>query len=492
MTRLPWTLQSRVGRRIVTLFVLSALVPILVLTVLGYFQVRNQLLDQARAQLGLSAKSVGMNLIDQLRVAAELIETSDTVRQAAIASRLVRRAPAHPQEQALEIVAGPDSAAPAIWLLSRSGAIRAELRHEHLFRGARDRAAVGMAETDLCVRDTRTGLALHCEFAEEPGPRVGASWDLFLAYDYGAPAWRIEVAMPRAAVLAPVLAFRRTLIATLVLVLGLVIALASSQVRRSLEPLEALRDGTRRLAVHDFSQPVTVASRDEFQELAESFNTMSGELNREFSENAQLITRLNELSWGALAALGRTVDASSPWTAGHSERVTSLSLRMAQRLGLGKEDQDTLHRGGLLHDIGKIGVAPEILDKPDKLTFDELARIREHPILGAKILAPLSAFADAIPIVLYHHERWDGTGYPSCLMGTRIPRLARLLSVADVYDALVSNRPYRAGWSHEAAMAEIRTQSGTQFDPQMVVVFEEVMAAEGDAARFTLAEKVSA
>ena len=490
--RLTLTLQSRVGRRIAMMFVLSALLPILALGLLGYFQVRSQLITQAQAQLALAAKSVGMNVIDELRVASEVLGSGDSARQAAIASQIIRRRPAAAPRQTLEVVAGPDSGAPAIWLLARDGSTRALLKPGRLFRGARDRAAVGTAETDLCVRDTRTGLALYCEKTSEAGARIGATWDLFLAYDYGAPPWRIEVALPRSAVLAPVLTFRRTLIATLVLVLGLVIALSSIQMRRSLEPLQALRDGTRRLAAKDFSQPVTLHSGDEFQELAESFNTMSGDLNRQFQDNARLISNLNELSWGALAALGRTVDASSPWTAGHSERVTSLSLRMALQLGISKDEQDTLHRGGLLHDIGKIGVAPEILDKPDKLTFDELARIREHPILGAKILAPLSAFAEAIPIVLYHHERWDGTGYPSCLMGNRIPRLARLLAVADVYDALVSNRPYRGGWSHEAAMEEIRAGSGTQFDPQMVTVFEQVMAAEGDAARFTLVEKVPA
>jgi HD-GYP domain-containing protein (c-di-GMP phosphodiesterase class II) len=116
----------------------------------------------------------------------------------------------------------------------------------------------------------------------------------------------------------------------------------------------------------------------------------------------------------------------------------------------------------------------------------ELARIREHPALGAKILEPLAAFAEAIPIVRSHHERFDGGGYPQRLAGEEIPLLARLLAVADVYDALVSSRPYRPGWNHEEALATIRAGSGTHFDPRMVEAFFDVMEQEGDAARFSL------
>ena len=487
---LTLTLQSRVGRRIATLFVVSAVLPILALGLLGYIQVRDQLLDQARSQLALSAKSVGMNVIDQLRIATQLLVNGDSTRRSAIAVRIERPARTAARIPALELVLSSEYGT-QIWLASPDRTQRALLRPEYLFEGARDRAA-GLADSDVCVTNTGTGQELYCDRSAEGAERISATWDLFLAYDYEVPPWRIEVSLPRSVVLAPVLAFRRTLAATLVLVLGLVVVLTSVQVRRSLEPLESLRDGTRRLAAHDFSQPVELHSGDEFQELAESFNRMSSELNGQFQDNARLISKLESLSWGALAALARTVDASSPWTAGHSERVTSLSLRMAGLMGISTDERDTLHRGGLLHDIGKIGIPPEILDKPGQLDYGELARIREHPTLGAKILAPLAAFADSIPIVLYHHERWDGTGYPSNLMGSRIPKLARLLAVADVYDALVSNRPYRAGWSHEAAMEEIRAASGTQFDPAMVAAFEAVMAQEGDAARFTLVARVPA
>ncbi len=202
--------------------------------------------------------------------------------------------------------------------------------------------------------------------------------------------------------------------------------------------------------------------------------------------NSRLIVRLNGLSYGALAALARTVDANSHWTAGHSERVTALSMRIARWMRLPEGELDTLHRGGLLHDIGKIGVPGAILDFPGPLDDAGRAAIRSHPALGAKILSPVAAFADAIPIVLYHHERVDGAGYPEQLKGGDIPFLARLLAVADVYDALVSNRPYRPGWSPHLAVDTIRGLAGAHFDPVMVTAFLGVMGAEGDAARFAI------
>ncbi len=202
--------------------------------------------------------------------------------------------------------------------------------------------------------------------------------------------------------------------------------------------------------------------------------------------NSRLIDRLNGLSYGALSALARSVDANSHWTAGHSERVTALSMRIARQLQLPDRELDTLYRGGLLHDIGKIGVPNSVLDFAGELDEAGFAAIRKHPELGAKILSPIAAFADAIPIVLSHHERIDGTGYPQRLKGDDIPHLARLLAVADVYDALVSNRPYRGGWASEVAIDRIRASSGRHFDPVMIEAFLQVMAVEGDRARFSV------
>ena len=194
--------------------------------------------------------------------------------------------------------------------------------------------------------------------------------------------------------------------------------------------------------------------------------------------NARLIEELDELNWGTLYALARAIDAKSNWTAGHSERVTEVALKIGQTLGLDQKKLDDLHRGGLLHDIGKIGIPPEILDKAGKLTDEEYQLMREHVRIGARILEPIEAYAAVIPVVLHHHEYYDGSGYPDGLKGEAIDLGARIFTVADHYDALISDRPYRAGLPRERVIGFIKEDSGTKFDPNVVKAFLEVMAQE--------------
>jgi len=194
--------------------------------------------------------------------------------------------------------------------------------------------------------------------------------------------------------------------------------------------------------------------------------------------NARLIEELDELNWGTLYALARAIDAKSNWTAGHSERVTEVALKIGQALGLDQKKLDDLHRGGLLHDIGKIGIPPEILDKAGKLTDEEYALMREHVRIGARILEPIEAYGAVIPVVLHHHEYYDGSGYPDGLKGEGIDLGARIFTVADHYDALISDRPYRAGLPREKVIGFIKEDSGTKFDPNVVKAFLEVMAQE--------------
>jgi putative nucleotidyltransferase with HDIG domain len=194
--------------------------------------------------------------------------------------------------------------------------------------------------------------------------------------------------------------------------------------------------------------------------------------------NARLIEELDELNWGTLYALARAIDAKSNWTAGHSERVTELALKIGQVMGLNQKQLDDLHRGGLLHDIGKIGIPPEILDKAGKLTDEEYELMREHVRIGARILEPIEAYAEIVPVVLHHHEYYDGTGYPVGLIGEDIDLGARIFTVADHYDALISDRPYRAGLPRERVIGFIKEDSGTKFDPKVVAAFLEVMTQE--------------
>jgi putative nucleotidyltransferase with HDIG domain len=195
--------------------------------------------------------------------------------------------------------------------------------------------------------------------------------------------------------------------------------------------------------------------------------------------NARLIEDLKSLNWGTLEALARTVDAKSRWTAGHSERVAELSVKIARAMECDDKTVNTIHRAAFLHDIGKIGIPASILDKPSELTGEEYDKVKKHPVIGAKILEPIEAYSDTIPIILQHHERYDGKGYPHGLSGEEITLGARILSVADVYDALISIRPYRQGWMEMEVVQEIIDKSGRQFDPDVVGAFLSTVSFSG-------------
>jgi putative nucleotidyltransferase with HDIG domain len=460
---------------------------------------------------------------------------------------------------------------------------------------------------------------------------VGRFLSLYMKNEFLAPKWVVVLCESKAHVLAPMASFKQIFPLVVLLALWVVLLLSISQIRRNLIPLEKLQEGTKRIAVRDFSSRVNVSSGDEFQELAESFNSMAGRLDKQFNalitmneidrsilsaldtrkivdtvlnrlrelfpcdcvavalldsrsadgglmhiqygqaegekwlvpirvttddvqrlydnpeqlllhptgeypeylsplvelelelflalpmfvsqrlcgiivlgyldpeelneddaiqarqladqvavaiSNARLIEELDELNWGTLYALARAIDAKSDWTAGHSERVTELALKIGQVMGLDQEQLDDLHRGGLLHDLGKIGIPPDILDKAGKLTEMEYELMQEHVRIGARILEPIEAYAKIVPIVLHHHEYYDGTGYPEGLAGEAIDLGARIFTVADHYDALISDRPYRAGLPRERVIAFIQEDSGNKFDPQVVAAFLQVMTQE--------------
>jgi putative nucleotidyltransferase with HDIG domain len=195
--------------------------------------------------------------------------------------------------------------------------------------------------------------------------------------------------------------------------------------------------------------------------------------------NAGLVRELSELNWGTLEALARAIDAKSHWTSGHSDRVTKLGLKIGRVLGLSEKEMDVLHRAGLLHDIGKLGTPMDILDKKEKLTNKEEKIMREHTRTGVRILEPIAAYADVVPIVLHHHEYFNGEGYPEGLAGKAISLGGRIFAVADSFDALTSDRPYRQALNREYAIEMIKQGSGRQYDPEIVQAFLEVMAQEG-------------
>lgn len=189
--------------------------------------------------------------------------------------------------------------------------------------------------------------------------------------------------------------------------------------------------------------------------------------------NSNLVDELDQMAEGTLRALARTVDANSPWTAGHSERVSEMCLKLGEILGLDKERLHNLTRAALLHDIGKIGISTNILDKKGRLSDEEYEIIKQHPLVGASILEPIKVYKKIVPIVLQHHEQFDGNGYPYGLSGNEIIIEARIMAVADVYDALISDRPYRKGWEKEKVIDFIKEKSGSHFDPRVVKAFDD-------------------
>jgi putative nucleotidyltransferase with HDIG domain len=191
--------------------------------------------------------------------------------------------------------------------------------------------------------------------------------------------------------------------------------------------------------------------------------------------NAGLVQALDRLNVGTLNALARTVDAKSSWTAGHSQRVATMAVDLGRELGLGDETLDLITRGSLLHDIGKIAVPSAILDKAGRLTAAEYEVMKEHPRTGARILEPIVEYHRLIPIVLQHHEWFDGRGYPDGLAGDAISFEARIVAVADVFDALRSERPYRDAMDLDKCMRVIQSGRDTQFDPHVVHAFARMM-----------------
>jgi hypothetical protein len=181
-----------------------------------------------------------------------------------------------------------------------------------------------------------------------------------------------------------------------------------------------------------------------------------------------------------LRALMAALDAKDRLSEGHTERVVRMTIELAKRLDVPEPHLVHIERGAMLHDVGKIGVPDEILKKPDALTDQEWEAMRKHPLLAGLLVSKVGFLEPSLPILLYHHERYDGTGYPFGLSGDSIPLEARIFAVVDAYEAMTQDRPYREALPHHEAMDEIREYNGTQFDPDVVAVFEELMASRPD------------
>ena len=680
--------RSTLARRFFTLFVLSALVPTVILAVVAYPYVSDQLFAQSSERLWRTAKSESLSVHERLlfldsqlnSVASMLAEAeqdqwvgsaasarmnemfaglavavADDVIQVIYGERPPSPKPAPEQMKHLRygktiLTTEASDGAMRMWRLLRpddpmSGTVVGTISESYLW--GLESGNLVPPETEICVYDdarrllygtfpgcteiesvvvdrASSGLRGEFTFAWNEEDHRASYRNLFLLPVFAVRDWTFVLVESEERILRPMREFRNIFPPVVLTSLWVVLLASIYSIRRSLVPLDRLTEGTRRIAEKDFSTKVEVDSGDEFEDLADAFNSMSSRLLRQFRalatnagihravlssldtptivetavvggleavdadivgialrtgerpeemmllyaargapetvhteavqlsawdldnlsqnpesrvlninpdasgliaalpdakgltvtalpvrlgerleavlcmarvegqeftddersqarqladqvavalSNSKLIDELKALTWGTLEAFARAIDAKSPWTAGHSERVTTMSLRIAAKMGRSESQLEVLHRGALLHDIGKLGISVKVLDKPGRLDEDELRQVMNHPSIGGRILQPIRAFSDILPIVEQHHEKFDGTGYPNKLAGEEIDINARILAVADTYDAMISDRPYRKGFDHEKAVGLILEETGRQFDPKVLQAF---------------------
>lgn len=224
-----------------------------------------------------------------------------------------------------------------------------------------------------------------------------------------------------------------------------------------LSPIDHLQRVAYDLTSGLYTTRATLATGDELESLAHAFNSMTDEIISSYES--------------AVMSLAAAVEARDPYTRGHIDRVAKYAVTIAEELGLEAEQLPEVKLGAILHDIGKIGISDSILCKPGKLDPHEFEEMKAHPRKGVEIISDSKFLAPLSTVILHHHERFDGTGYPGGLQGEQIPMIARILTVADTFDAMTSDRPYRIGLSRKVAVAEIQQEAGKQFDPRVVEAF---------------------
>ncbi|HUZ45030.1 MAG TPA: HD domain-containing phosphohydrolase [Terriglobia bacterium] len=252
----------------------------------------------------------------------------------------------------------------------------------------------------------------------------------------------------------------------LVIFISLIVAVfAAKSITR---PIDSLTRTARAIAGRDFSVRADVRSRTEIGELAESFNRMAEDIQQYISDLKAASEQNRQLFIDSIEMIAAAVDAKDPYTKGHSNRVSQYSVILAKEIGLDEDEVERLRISAILHDVGKIGIDDRVLKKPGRLTSEEFDLMKRHTIMGFEIVRQVAQLADTLPGIRWHHESLDGTGYPDGLKGDELPLLVRIITVADTFDAITTDRPYQAGRDFPATLDILKEQAGTRYDPILV------------------------
>jgi HD-GYP domain-containing protein (c-di-GMP phosphodiesterase class II) len=236
-------------------------------------------------------------------------------------------------------------------------------------------------------------------------------------------------------------------------------------------PIRALADRTREIAQGNYQQRVELKTKNEIGDLADNFNVMSESIENAVEQLRKAAHENHLLFINSVRMLAAAIDAKDPYTRGHSERVARYSIGIGKNLELPEKEMRNLRISALLHDVGKIGIDDRILRKPGALSDEEFEVMKQHPAKGAAIMSGVAQLIDIIPGMKYHHEKWSGGGYPDGLEGEQIPMQARIVAIADTFDAMTTNRPYQKAMELGYVVEKIKSFAGTRFDPRVVDAF---------------------
>jgi len=249
--------------------------------------------------------------------------------------------------------------------------------------------------------------------------------------------------------------------------------------RRLVVPLQNLASTSSQIADGNLAVRANVRGEDEIARLGGNFNYMAGNIEALVRRLKKALRQNQELFLETIKTLAAAIDAKDRYTRGHSERVSSYSMAIARHLSMNQEEVFRVHIAAILHDVGKLGIREGILNKPGGLSDEEFEIMRQHPGIGAQIMSPIRMLKDIIPGIRNHHETWDGKGYPDRLQGEEIPMVARIIGIADTFDAMTTTRPYQEAMTLDYVLAKMRSMAGSRFDPVVLDAFIEAVN-EGD------------